>query len=68
MISDRPYRRALPLSHARNEIRRCSGTQFDPDVVEVFLSLPESLWIELRENLGAPFRLGKPVRDFKTRA
>src|SRR3989454_177778 len=59
MISDRPYRRALPLSHARNEIRRCSGTQFDPDVVEVFLSLPESLWIELRENLGAPFRLSQ---------
>ena len=30
MISDRPYRRALPVSHAREEIRRCSGTQFDP--------------------------------------
>src|ERR1700690_247301 len=41
MIRDRPYRRALPLSHAREEIRRCSGTQFDPNVVEVFLSIPE---------------------------
>src|ERR1700744_6180959 len=57
MISDRPYRRALPLSHARNEIKRCSGTQFDPKVVEVFLSIPEEHWIELRENLGSPFRL-----------
>jgi HD-GYP domain-containing protein (c-di-GMP phosphodiesterase class II) len=40
MISDQPYRRALPLSHGREEIRRCSGSQFDPEVVEVFFSLP----------------------------
>jgi len=57
MISDRPYRRALPLAHAREEIRRCSGTQFDPKVVEVFMSIPEQHWVELRENLGSPFRL-----------
>jgi putative nucleotidyltransferase with HDIG domain len=56
MISDQPYRRALPLSHAREEIRRCSGTQFDPKVVEVFLSIPEQHWLELRENLASPFR------------
>ena len=31
MISDRPYRSALPIQHAREEIRRCSGTQFDPE-------------------------------------
>src|SRR5208282_5605119 len=36
MISDRPYRRALPMAHAREEVRRCAGTQFDPKVVEVF--------------------------------
>ena len=57
MISDRPYRKALPMSHAREEIRRCSGTQFDPKVVEVFMSIPEEHWAELRENLGSPFRL-----------
>src|ERR1700720_2514572 len=57
MISDRPYRRALPLSHARGEIKRCSGTQFDPKVVEVFMSIPEEHWLELREHLGSPFRL-----------
>jgi len=57
MISDRPYRRALPMSHAREEIRRCSGTQFDPKIVEVFLSIPEQNWIQLRESLGSPFRL-----------
>ena len=57
MISDRPYRRALPMSHAREEIKRCSGSQFDPAVVDVFMSIPEQHWIELRENLGSPFRL-----------
>lgn len=57
MISDRPYRRALPMNHAREEIRRCAGTQFDPKIVEVFLSIPEQHWIDLRENLGSPFRL-----------
>ena len=57
MISDRPYRRALPMSHAREEIKRCSGSQFVPAVVDVFMSIPELHWIELRENLGSPFRL-----------
>jgi putative nucleotidyltransferase with HDIG domain len=57
MISDRPYRKALPLSHARGEIKRCSGTQFDPKVVDVFMDIPEEHWVELRENLGSPFRL-----------
>lgn len=46
-----------PKSHAREEIRRCSGTQFDPKVVEVFSTIPEEHWIDLREHLGSPFRL-----------
>src|SRR5215470_3103673 len=57
MISDRPYRRALPMAHAKDEIRRCAGTQFDPKIVAVFLSIPDRHWQELRENLGSPFRL-----------
>ena len=57
MLSDLPYRNALPMSHAREEIRRCAGTQFDPKIVEVFLSIPEIQWIKLRENLGSSFRL-----------
>ena len=57
MISDRPYRKALPMPHAREEIRRCSGTQFDPKVVEVFATIPEEHWLDLREHLGSPFRL-----------
>ena len=59
MISDRPYRKALPISHAQDEIQRCAGTQFDPRVVEVFLSMPSTLWDDLRENIGTPYRLSQ---------
>src|SRR6266545_2012521 len=37
MTSTRPYRRALPTSHALAEIERCAGTQFDPDIAQAFL-------------------------------
>jgi len=57
MISDRPYRKALPMSHAREEVRRCAGTQFDPKIVEVFNTIPEQHWMELRESLASPFKL-----------
>jgi putative nucleotidyltransferase with HDIG domain len=57
MISDRPYRKALPITAAREEIRRHAGTQFDPQVVDVFLSMPDSVWLALHSNIGDPFRL-----------
>ena len=57
MLSDLPYRKAFTMYYVREEIRRCAGTQFDPKIVEVFMSIPEQHWIELRENLGSPFRL-----------
>ena len=37
MTSNRTYRKALPLEVALTEIRRCSGTQFDPRLAEYFL-------------------------------
>jgi putative nucleotidyltransferase with HDIG domain len=39
MISNRPYRKGLPLETARDEIVKNSGTQFDPEVVRVFLEI-----------------------------
>jgi putative nucleotidyltransferase with HDIG domain len=57
MISDRPYRKALPISAAQAEIRKFSGTQFDPRVVQVFLAQPERVWRDLHDKTGDPFRL-----------
>ncbi len=37
MTSTRAYRKALPVPEANTEIRRCSVTQFDPDIAAVFL-------------------------------
>ena len=37
MTSNRPYRQARTHEFAIGELRRCAGTQFDPDVVRVFL-------------------------------
>jgi HD-GYP domain-containing protein (c-di-GMP phosphodiesterase class II) len=38
MTTDRSYRKALPVSEAVAELRRCSGTDFDPDVVEALIA------------------------------
>lgn len=38
MIADRPYRKGMPAAEARAELLRCAGSQFDPRVVEAFLS------------------------------
>lgn len=36
MTTDRPYRRGLDHNVAVEEINRCSGTQFDPEIVKYF--------------------------------
>jgi diguanylate cyclase (GGDEF)-like protein len=41
MTSDRPYRKALTPESALEEIKRHSGTQFDPKLVEIFVKLFE---------------------------
>jgi len=44
MTSDRPYRRALPQDRAEAILRQGAGTQWDPELVEVFLGvMPEML-------------------------
>ena len=42
MISDRPYRSAMSITEAIDEIKRCAGTQFAPDVVAAFLKTAET--------------------------
>ena len=41
MTSDRSYRDAIGHVAARDELKRCTGTQFDPRVVEAFLAVLE---------------------------
>jgi len=52
ITSYRPYRKAQSFDVAREEILRCSGTQFDPGVVEIFLKIPNELWYELRAEIN----------------
>ena len=53
IMSDRPYRPKQTFQAAREEIERWSGRQFDPDVVKVFLSMPEQMWETLRTDIDA---------------
>jgi len=57
MTSDRPYRKATSFAQARQEIASYRGTQFDPQVVDVYLSVPDSTWIELRGRIAEGFSL-----------
>jgi putative nucleotidyltransferase with HDIG domain len=38
MTSDRPYRAACPAEAALEELQRCAGTQFDPELAEAFIA------------------------------
>ena len=38
MTTDRPYRRALAGEEALAELRRCTGSQFDPDVIDALIA------------------------------
>ncbi|MGA8150483.1 MAG: HD domain-containing phosphohydrolase [Terriglobales bacterium] len=53
ITSDRPYRAAQTVSAAREEIQRWSERQFDPQVVQTFLSMPENIWTDLRKEIDA---------------
>jgi diguanylate cyclase (GGDEF)-like protein/PAS domain S-box-containing protein len=41
MTSDRPYRKAMTREQAIDELQRCAGTQFDPDLVQRFIRILE---------------------------
>ena len=53
IISDRPYRPARSFGEARKEIRDWVGRQFDPEVVEVFLKMPDEIFADLRREINA---------------
>lgn len=51
MTSNRPYRAAQDLTSALEEIKRMSGSQFDPAVVEAAQSLPLGEWQALKDHV-----------------
>ena len=49
MTSKRTYRNALPLDVVISEFERCKGTQFDPDLDDVFLDILKNHYDEIQE-------------------
>ena len=49
MTSKRSYRDPLPLQVVIDEIKRCSGTQFDPDIAKVFVEILENDYAKIQE-------------------
>jgi HD-GYP domain-containing protein (c-di-GMP phosphodiesterase class II) len=49
ITSDRPYRAALPIERAREAILEGRGTQFDPQVADLFTALPGETLIRVKE-------------------
>jgi HD-GYP domain-containing protein (c-di-GMP phosphodiesterase class II) len=50
IMSGRSYSPARSLAAARAEVLRCAGTQFDRDVVDVFLQVPDEQWKFVHRN------------------
>jgi len=46
MTSDRPYRQALPFDAVHKEVKKYRGTQFDPEIADIFLSISRAQWEE----------------------
>jgi putative nucleotidyltransferase with HDIG domain len=47
MTTTRSYRQAMSVGQAREELRRCSGSQFDPQVIDALLQVTPSLELDL---------------------
>jgi HD-GYP domain-containing protein (c-di-GMP phosphodiesterase class II) len=69
MTTDRPYRKAMTKDQALVEVRKNAGSQFDPEVVEMFLSMIRQdpsltiqkkniLIFERKANIAAMLKLG----------
>ena len=52
MTNTRIYREAIPFEEAVHRIKEASGTQFDPEVVDVFVGIPVEEWIEIKNRVA----------------
>jgi cyclic di-GMP phosphodiesterase len=68
VTSNRPYRTALPVEAARQEIVRGRGTHFDPQVADAFLAVPVERLVEITRHYesltSAPLPADAVVRAF----
>jgi response regulator RpfG family c-di-GMP phosphodiesterase len=55
ITTDRPYRKGRPFQAAKDEVRRWSGAQFDPAVVEAATAIADATWEALRAE-ASPFQ------------
>ena len=55
ITSDRPYRKGQSFRAAFDEIERFRGTQFDPHIVDAFLSVSEEKWRQAKFDTGNAF-------------
>ena len=51
ITSDRPYRKSSTYEIARSEIAKVTGTQLDPAVVAVWMTIPQAVWDRIREEV-----------------
>lgn len=49
MTSRRSYRGPIDIEHVKEEIKRCEGTQFDPQIAEVFLEILNNNFAKIQE-------------------
>ena len=68
MTSDRPYRRAIDHQAAVEELRRCAGHQFDPDVVDAFCELLAPRRLQDQAGPARDFALSADPQPRTTRA
>lgn len=57
MTSNRPYRKAMSFETVQEEVRRCSGTQFDPRVADAFSSIDPETWKDIHDLVDSQFRI-----------
>jgi putative nucleotidyltransferase with HDIG domain len=53
MTSRRTYRKAIPFEDAVEKIAEASGTQFDPEVIDVFVKIPAEEWKDIKKRVSS---------------
>jgi HD-GYP domain-containing protein (c-di-GMP phosphodiesterase class II) len=48
ITSDRPYREGKSFEEALKEMETCRGSQFDPALLDAFLSIPLEKWRDIK--------------------